>query len=62
MWGLAQGKEGRSQLASEGQLEQLRVVNKEREGTRQASRQSQHPHPAQPSLAASAKTAPALTV
>lgn len=61
MWGLAQGKEGRSQLASEGQLEQLRV-NKDGEGTRQARRQSQRPHPAQPSLAASAKTAPALTV
>lgn len=61
MWGLAQGKEGRSQLASEGQLEQLRV-NKDGEGTRQARCQSQRPHPAQPSLAASAKTAPALTV
>lgn len=36
MLGLALGKEGRSQLVSEGQLEQLKAVNKDREGTRLA--------------------------
>lgn len=36
MLGFALGKKGRSQLASEGQLEQLRAVNKGREGARLA--------------------------
>lgn len=36
MLGFALGKKGRSQLASEGQLEQLRAVNKGRKGARLA--------------------------